>query len=326
MSLETEYKTPATPPCEDGIDTPLSIAELDEDDILDLDISDPIAPLTKTRSKQPPITPEVMDLSDDEEDGDDDDVIMLSSDNDDADGNINFQPEIAFTPVQNYPNKNHEEIIITKRRLSGNQQVKFLQYCEATSAQFQKDYIKWKNREAEAEADGVDLRKGNIEENEHLITVLKNYKRLIDFVWLTIDWNCKDTANMLQEDNDYDADYDGQKFKDVQDLGQVSILLKLADDLLTMVCKFKIIDNIEDQSVFQWIFKVFYILDSIFMLLALDLKYNKNNSLMKVTEAIRLKPILERSRIELTNWFKECNINKYQYELSKIYAKSLYNL
>lgn len=322
MSFDTDYKTPATPPCEDGVATPLSIAELDEDDILDLDLSNPLALPTKSRTTKPPITPDVVDLS--QENFDDQDVIMLSSDNEDVDS-INFQPELSFTPAQIYPNKTHEEVIVTKRRLSGEQQVKFIQYCENTATQIQKDYIKWKNREAEAEAEGESFNKSQ-EENEYLIILLQNFKRLIDFIWLTIDWNCKDTANLLQEDSDYNNDYDGEKLKDVQDLGQVSILLKLSDDLLTLVCKFNIIDSINDQRVFRSIFKVFYILDYIFMLLAIDLKKNGSTALMKVTEAIRLKPILERSRIDLTNWFKECNINKYQYELSKIYERSLYNI
>lgn len=322
MSFDTDYKTPATPPCEDGVATPLSIAELDENDILDLDISNPLALHTTSRTTKPPLTPDIVDLS--QENLDDQDVILLSSDNEDLDS-INFQPELSFTPTQIYPNKTHEEVIVTKRTLSGQQQVKFIQYCENTAAQIQKDYIKWKNREAEAEAEGESFNIGQ-EENEYLIILLQNFKRLIDFIWLTIDWNCKDTANLLQEDSDYNNDYDGEKLKDVQDLGQVSILLKLADDLLTLVCKFNIIESNNDQSVFRWIFKVFYILDYIFMLLALDLKNNGSNALMKVTEAIRLKPILERSRIDLTSWFKECNINKYQYELSKIYERSLYNI
>ncbi|XBW37583.1 hypothetical protein QEN19_003164 [Hanseniaspora menglaensis] len=324
MEAELDYKTPATPPCEDGVETPMSIAELDEEDILDLDISNPnpSSPST-TRYKQPPLTPEIVDLSEEPDGVSENDVIILSSDNEE-DAEIDFQPEITFTPLQNYPNKDHEEVIISKRRLSNVQQVKFLQYCEATSAQFQKDYIKWKNREAEAEA--VNNQNVTIEENEYLITVLQNFKRLIDFIWLTIDWNCKDTANLLPKYYDSNSKVYEKAFSDIQDLGQVSILLKLADDLLTMICKFKIIDATEDQSVFQWIFKVFYILDYIFMILAADMKANGINSLMKVTESIRLKPILERSRIELTNWFKECKINKYRYELSKIYENSLYKL
>ena len=167
-----------------------------------------------------------------------------------------------------------------------------------------------------------------MKDNEHLIITLRKFKRLIDFVWHSIDWNSKDTVGLLEfvDSDDFEVLQYIKVFNNIQDLGQVSIFLKLADDLLSTVIKYKIIDADIGSSVFQWIFKVFYILDDIFMLLAYDLKINNTHALMKMTEAIRLKPILERSRIEITKWFKDCSVNKYQYELSKIYEKSLYNL
>lgn len=309
MNQNYEFKTPATPPAEDGMDTPQSIAELDDDDILDLNIT--------SYNKLPPITPLV---EHENVERPEEDVIMIE----DSDiEEINYEPAIAFTPTAIYPHRERlihdEEIEIVKRRLSDVQQMKFLNYCEETSAEIQKEYIKWKNKETEM---------GDIKENEHLIITLTKFKRLIDFVWHTIDWNSKDTAVLLQyfDSDEFEVLEYIQIFKEVQDLGQVSIFLKLADDLLSTIIKYKILETETESSIFQWIFKVFYILDDIFMALAYDLKVNNPNSLMKMTEAIRLKPILERSRIEITNWFKDCNVNKYQYELSKIYEKSLYNL
>lgn len=308
MNQSYEFQTPATPPAEDGIDTPQSIAELDDDDILDLNIT--------SYNKLPPVTPIV----------ENENVARVSEDEmvDDSDiEEIRYEPAIAFTPTAIYPHRERlihdEEIEVVSRRLSDVQQMKFLNYCEETSAEIQKEYIKWKNKETEF---------NSIKDNEHLIITLTKFKRLIDFVWHTIDWNCKDTANLLQylDSDEFDLAQYINVFKEVQDLGQISIFLKLADDLLSTIIKYKIIPTEEDTSVFQWIFKVFYILDDIFMLFAYELKVNNPKSLMKMTEAIRLKPILERTRVEITNWFKDCNVNKYQYELSKVYEKSLYNL
>lgn len=308
MNQSYEFQTPATPPAEDGIDTPQSIAELDDDDILDLNIT--------SYNKLPPVTPIV----------ENENVARVSEDEmvDDSDiEEIRYEPAIAFTPTAIYPHRERlihdEEIEVVSRRLSDVQQMKFLNYCEETSAEIQKEYVKWKNKETEF---------NNIKDNEHLIITLTKFKRLIDFVWHTIDWNCKDTANLLQylDSDEFDLAQYINVFKEVQDLGQISIFLKLADDLLSTIIKYKIIPTEEDISVFQWIFKVFYILDDIFMLFAYELKVNNPKSLMKMTEAIRLKPILERTRVEITNWFKDCNVNKYQYELSKVYEKSLYNL
>lgn len=308
MNQSYEFQTPATPPAEDGIDTPQSIAELDDDDILDLNIT--------SYNKLPPVTP----IAENEN------VARVSEDEmvDDSDiEEIRYEPAIAFTPTAIYPHRERlihdEEIEVVSRRLSDVQQMKFLNYCEETSAEIQKEYVKWKNKETEF---------NNIKDNEHLIITLTKFKRLIDFVWHTIDWNCKDTANLLQylDSDEFDLAQYINVFKEVQDLGQISIFLKLADDLLSTIIKYKIIPTEEDISVFQWIFKVFYILDDIFMLFAYELKVNNPKSLMKMTEAIRLKPILERTRVEITNWFKDCNVNKYQYELSKVYEKSLYNL
>lgn len=308
MNQSYEFQTPATPPAEDGIDTPQSIAELDDDDILDLNIT--------SYNKLPPVTPIV----------ENENVARVSEDEmvDDSDiEEIRYEPAIAFTPTAIYPHRERlihdEEIEVVSRRLSDVQQMKFLNYCEETSAEIQKEYVKWKNKETEF---------NNIKDNEHLIITLTKFKRLIDFVWHTIDWNCKDTANLLQylDSDEFDLAQYINVFKEVQDIGQISIFLKLADDLLSTIIKYKIIPTEEDISVFQWIFKVFYILDDIFMLFAYELKVNNPKSLMKMTEAIRLKPILERTRVEITNWFKDCNVNKYQYELSKVYEKSLYNL
>lgn len=308
MNQSYEFQTPATPPAEDGIDTPQSIAELDDDDILDLNIT--------SYNKLPPVTSIV----------ENENVARVSEDEmvDDSDiEEIRYEPAIAFTPTAIYPHRERlihdEEIEVVSRRLSDVQQMKFLNYCEETSAEIQKEYVKWKNKETEF---------NNIKDNEHLIITLTKFKRLIDFVWHTIDWNCKDTANLLQylDSDEFDLAQYINVFKEVQDLGQISIFLKLADDLLSTIIKYKIIPTEEDISVFQWIFKVFYILDDIFMLFAYELKVNNPKSLMKMTEAIRLKPILERTRVEITNWFKDCNVNKYQYELSKVYEKSLYNL
>lgn len=308
MNQSYEFQTPATPPAEDGIDTPQSIAELDDDDILDLNIT--------SYNKLPPVTPIV----------ENENVARVSEDEmvDDSDiEEIRYEPAIAFTPTAIYPHRERlihdEEIEVVSRRLSDVQQMKFLNYCEETSAEIQKEYIKWKNKETEF---------NSIKDNEHLIITLTKFKRLIDFVWHTIDWNCKDTANLLQylDSDEFDLTQYINVFKEVQDIGQISIFLKLADDLLSTIIKYKIIPTEEDTSVFQWIFKVFYILDDIFMLFAYELKVNNPKSLMKMTEAIRLKPILERTRVEITNWFKDCNVNKYQYELSKVYEKSLYNL
>ena len=284
MNQSYEFQTPATPPAEDGIDTPQSIAELDDDDILDLNIT--------SYNKLPPVTPIV----------ENENVARVSEDEmvDDSDiEEIRYEPAIAFTPTAIYP---HRERLIHE-----------------TSAEIQKEYVKWKNKETEF---------NSIKDNEHLIITLTKFKRLIDFVWHTIDWNCKDTANLLQylDSDEFDLAQYINVFKEVQDIGQISIFLKLADDLLSTIIKYKIIPTEEDTSVFQWIFKVFYILDDIFMLFAYELKVNNPKSLMKMTEAIRLKPILERTRVEITNWFKDCNVNKYQYELSKVYEKSLYNL
>lgn len=314
MEQGNEFKTPATPPAEDGMDTPQSIAELDDDDILDLNIT--------SYNKLPPITP-LVENENIPQPSDDDVVMVEDSDIEE----ISYEPAIAFTPAAIYPHRERlvhdEEVEVVSRRLSGVQQMKFLNYCEETSAEIQKEYIKWKNHEAEQNDEDVVVK-----DNEHLIITLRKFKRLIDFVWHSIDWNSKDTAGLLEfvDSDEFEVLQYIKVFNDVQDLGQVSIFLKLADDLLSTVIKYKIIDTDIGSSVFQWIFKVFYILDDIFMLLAYDLKVNNTQALMKMTEAIRLKPILERSRIEISNWFKDCNVNKYQYELSKIYEKSLYNL
>lgn len=308
MNQSYDFQTPATPPAEDGMDTPQSMAELDDDDILDLNIT--------SYNKLPPVTPivenENIARNSDDEMVDDSDI-----------EEIRYEPAISFTPTAIYPHRERmihdEEIEVVSRRLSDVQQMKFLNHCEETSAEIQKEYIKWKNKDTEL---------SSIKDNDHLIITLTKFKRLIDFVWHTIDWNCKDTANLLQylDSDEFDLAQYINILKDVQDIGQISIFLKLADDLLSTIIKYKIIATDKDTSVFQWIFKVFYILDDIFMLLAYELKVNNSKSLMKMTEAIRLKPILERTRVDITSWFKDCNVNKYQYELSKIYEKSLYNL
>lgn len=205
MNQSYEFQTPATPPAEDGIDTPQSIAELDDDDILDLNIT--------SYNKLPPVTPIV----------ENENVARVSEDEmvDDSDiEEIRYEPAIAFTPTAIYPHRERlihdEEIEVVSRRLSDVQQMKFLNYCEETSAEIQKEYVKWKNKETEF---------NNIKDNEHLIITLTKFKRLIDFVWHTIDWNCKDTANLLQylDSDEFDLAQYINVFKEVQDIGQISI-------------------------------------------------------------------------------------------------------
>ena len=101
--------------------------------------------------------------------------------------------------------------------------------------------------------------------------------------------------------------------------GQPSYIIKIADDLMDYVEKFKITEA--DSEAVEKLFKLLFILDSIFK--SLIMGSNTGRVKLNGTDKVRFVGIAERTRMRLPLYFETNGIHGYHFELSKIYEQGL---
>ncbi|CCD25192.1 TFIIH complex subunit TFB6 NDAI_0E03750 [Naumovozyma dairenensis CBS 421] len=323
--------TPLHPDANEQLDIN-SINELNDDDINDLDLNPDLDNLTDTTSNNntesinpspsplqtTPIktttTTSKRPLTFTEDDEIFDDV-------DDFKPRINigspFSSNVSLPIHQQQQNAtpSHNNGIVPKskpkpRRLSMSQQSRFIMYCDNELMQIQRKFV---------QSQGLNSENGY----ESLVPLLKDLKTLVDFIWYSIDNSNPHTDYLLKtpRSNEYipssPEDNNNNSAKISTYFGQTSYLIKIADDLLDYIEKFKISND--DQVV--KIFKFLFILDKIFIRL-LNGQIPGGHK-MNLTDAVRLCGIAERTRMKLPIFFESQNIHGYHYEVSKIYEETL---
>ncbi|KAL6940004.1 hypothetical protein ACO0QE_003882 [Hanseniaspora vineae] len=325
---------PGTPLAEEGAPQP-ELAELDQDDLMLLDVpscdniylkGNPAAlNATETLNKR---AFEEVNQSDLEMDD-------VSEENDTYKPSIQFNDKMMTPPV--YPTvleNSHREA--SKKKYSSNQQIKFMNFCENEFMKVQRKYVQSRG-----------LKLGEIPKYSYydaLLPLLQDYKRIVDFVWYSMDTSCKNTENLIPsplsthsmqldidagESTDEGCDeshYSSKSLRrllnEAQNIGQVYILLKIADDLMDYIEKFNTKGD-SDKETIKYIFMLHFILDRIFSLLIVEDPELRYGVYMTPTEIVRCKGICERTRISLSKYFQDCGIKGFHYELSKIYELTL---
>lgn len=228
------------------------------------------------------------------------------------------------------------------RRLSMSQQSKFISYVDTRLMEIQRKFV---------QSRGLN----NVTGYTDLSELLNDVKSLLDFVWYSID-NVANTDYLLKKRDDDDdggmaevevdldldfglergdADTDSNTDMGVIDagetsrrdtgtrqsggFGQPSYIIKIADDLMDYVEKFKITET--DSEAVEKLFKLFFILDSIFK--SLIMGSNTGHVKLNGTDKVRFVGIAERTRMRLPLYFETNGIHGYHFELSKIYEQGL---
>ncbi|KAH3900388.1 TFIIH complex subunit TFB6 SCDLUD_003365 [Saccharomycodes ludwigii] len=299
---------PATPRAESGVATP-ELPELDSKDLMDLDIDD--EPTTQEKNSQ--LQYDAMNTSPQETDD-------AQQQNDKFYDHVDtFKPNLSFNNLDKSLSYHTDITYDTSRRLSASQETKFLAYCEEQLMKIQRKYVQSRGLNPENGYTGI-------------VPLLKDLKRIIDFVWYSIDNNCKNTEDLLSLDSTSNSSGDDNYNNELivgkaQNMGQCNILLKIADDLIDYVGKFPITDD--DIDSIKYIFMIFFIMDKVlsFTIINESRTTHDNNicsgAFMNTTELIRCTSICERSRVQLFQFFQDCKIHGYHYELSKIYEETL---
>ncbi|AJT78119.1 hypothetical protein H761_YJM470O00501 [Saccharomyces cerevisiae YJM470] len=206
------------------------------------------------------------------------------------------------------------------RRLSMSQQSKFISYVDDQLLQIQRKFV---------QSRGLNIKNGYAS----LTPLLQDLKTLVDFVWYSIA-HVPNSDYLLQSEEKRHCP-DSRNPKDTcgysSYFGQGSYLIKIADDLIDYVEKFTF-KNMEDSEIndtLSKLFKLFFILDRIFVILTDDndnckevpktSSASKNIAGLNGTDIVRLKGIAERTRVRLPIFLESQGIHGYHYELSKIY-------
>lgn len=242
-------------------------------------------------------------------------------------------PQLSRTQ-ENGPNSN-------ARRLSLSQQSKFVSYIDERLLQIQRKFV---------QSRGLNKEQGY----ESLSQVLLDFKKLIDFIWYSVD-GVSNTDAILQLNLDDTALYQKYQGSESTDFGQSYYLIRISDDLLDYLDKFPLTeqDEFDDdnetngrfdngfssnigQSMkpetfnadsprthgsLRKLFKLLSILDFIFARL-IDGKV-PGNFRISGTEIVRLIGIAERTRILLPKLMEKNDIHGYHYEISRVYQETL---
>ncbi|KAL6938195.1 hypothetical protein ACO0RG_004739 [Hanseniaspora osmophila] len=325
---------PGTPLAEEGAPQP-ELAELDQDDLMLLDVpscdniylkGNPAA-LNATNISNKRALEEV-----NQSDMEMDDVF---EETDTYKPSIQFNDRITTPPV--YPTISEDlQKEVSKKKYSSNQQIKFMNFCEKEFMKIQRKYVQSRG-----------LKLGETPKYSYyaaLLPLLQDYKRIVDFVWYSMDTSCKNTENLIPSplsthsmqlgintsDATDEAYNDGhysfvslrRLLNEAQNIGQVYILLKISDDLMDYIEKFNT-NGDSDKETIKFIFMLHFILDRIFSLLIVEDTEMRYGVYMTPTEIVRCKGICERTRIRLSKYFQDCEIKGFHYELSKIYELTL---
>ncbi|CAI2032990.1 hypothetical protein SEUBUCD646_0H03760 [Saccharomyces eubayanus] len=248
------------------------------------------------------------------------DITMLD-DVDDFQPRINVSsPFSSTTKLNDLLSSGHNEVT-HPRRLSMSQQSKFISYVDDQLLQIQRKFV---------QSRGLNVKNGYAS----LTPLLKDLKTLIDFIWYSIahvpnsDYllqseqkrhcPCARTSSTTSEHSSY--------------FGQGSYLIKIADDLIDYAEKFtfKDMEDSEINDTLSKLFKLFFILDKIFVILIDNNDCKETAAVaskkkLNGTEIVRLKGIAERTRVRLPIFLESQLIHGYHYELSRIYEGFLDN-
>ncbi|AMD20539.1 HDL205Wp [Eremothecium sinecaudum] len=196
---------------------------------------------------------------------------------------------------------------IHPRRLSASQQSKFICFCDAKLMNIQRKVVQ--NR-------GLNTSAGYA----NLLDLTLDLKRLVDFIWFSID-GCANTEVLFMEKPEHTKkDYTGTQSTN---FGQTHYLIRIADDFLDYLDKFSLeeLDSNTRSSILSRVFKFLMIMDKIFARI-IDGRVPGQVKL-SVTDRVRVMGIAERTRYIIPNILETQNISGYHYELSKIYDETL---
>lgn len=320
MSLRSEPETPLHAPPNEYLDLN-NVKELDEKDIADLDL-DP----TLEDSLPPSALPSTTDLN----------TMKRSFDNHiGMNGNDNGKMHTMFDNVDDFtPSINVESPFSSNtnlytlssavkkgprmRKLSMSQQSKFISYVDSRVMEIQRKFV---------QSRGLNNKTGYTS----LTSLLIDIKTLIDFIWYSVDnipntdYLLKNTSLSVSLDQSTSALLDSSERSQTTSLirgnefGQTSYILKIADDMMDYIEKFKIVPD--DSDTISKVFKLFFIFDKIFSKLIRG--DNANHVKLCGTDKVRFTGIAERARVKLPLYFESLGIHGYHFELSKIYEESL---
>lgn len=195
-----------------------------------------------------------------------------------------------------------------QRRLSLSQQSKFISYCDDRLLEIQRRFVQ---------------SRGLAEENGYreLAPLLQDLKKLLDFIWYSID-GVSNTEQLLLQNLD---DMNETQFANTTstDFGQSYYMIRVADDFLDYLMKFDIthLSTDEQHKTMAKAFKFLMILDKVFARCLTGLV--PGNFKLNGTEMVRISGIAERSRLAIPEYLEQQNIKGYHYEVSKIYEETL---
>ncbi|CDO95427.1 unnamed protein product [Kluyveromyces dobzhanskii CBS 2104] len=336
--MTSSIPTPTTPTAQAADEH--EINEISEDEMQQLDLN--------------PDLDDVEDIKMEEEDGTTSSSMKRSFIDDERnnygfDNMEDFKPALDLkSPFDSHTNLSHlsstEQPPDTSnaRRLSLSQQSKFVSYIDEQLLQIQRRFV---------QSRGLNKEHGY----KNLSEVLRDLKKLIDFIWYSVD-EVSNTDLILRENLDDSALYQKYQGSKSTNIGQSYYFIRIADDLLDYLGKFPLteedegdgngdeitissLDNaiaaVDDQANLEQkngntipthgslrkLFKVLSILDTIFARL-IDGKV-PGNFRISATEIVRLTGIAERTRILLPALMEENNIHGYHYEISRVYQETL---
>ncbi|CAI4052373.1 hypothetical protein SKDZ_15G4840 [Saccharomyces kudriavzevii ZP591] len=246
------------------------------------------------------------------------DVTMLD-DVDDFQPRINVSSPFSSTTKLNELLPNDHGGISHPRRLSMSQQSKFISYVDDQLLQIQRKFV---------QSRGLNIKNGYAS----LTPLLKDLKTLVDFIWYSIAHvpNSDYLLQSEQKSRSPDTRSSDNLSEYSSYFGQGSYLIKIADDLIDYVEKFTF-KNMEDSKTndtLSKLFKLFFILDKIFVILidnssskqaSATASTNRKLAGLNGTDIVRLKGIAERTRVRLPIFLESQGVHGYHYELCKVY-------
>ncbi|CCC70291.1 hypothetical protein NCAS_0E02210 [Naumovozyma castellii] len=305
----SEPLTPLHPSADEQLDLN-DIKELDDDDINDLDLNPDLdadivlSMEDANKTRQGSITKRPINITEDDEIFDDMDDFMPKI-------NVGspFSSNVALNKMH-AASTSSPMMKMTPRRLSMSQQSKFITYCDNQLMQVQRRFV---------QSQGLNNQNGYPD----LVSLLKDLKTLVDFIWYSIDNSNPHTDYLLKMDTPEESTYKPSVELISTYFGQTSYLIRIADDLLDYIEKFKIkdLETKEQNNTVTKIFKFLFILDKIFIRLLTGTIPGGHR--MNGTDAVRLCGIAERTRMRFPIYLESQNVHGYHYEVSKIYEETL---
>ncbi|AET39836.1 TFIIH complex subunit TFB6 Ecym_5039 [Eremothecium cymbalariae DBVPG len=204
-----------------------------------------------------------------------------------------------------------------RRRLSNSQQSKFIVYCDHQLARIRRKVV---------QSQGLRPEQGY----EMLTDLILDLKKVVDFIWYSLDW-CSNTELLLdqavqQEERDYKGTHN-------TNFGQQQYLIQIADEFPDYLDKFsfKALDRKQLQSTFSRVFTFMKTFDMMFVRL-LDGKMPGQHG-CTLTEKVRIAGVVRRTRYKmqsiihyqlLQNWGGDCElIQEYDHESNTVYEKTM---